>query len=76
VDQLARAFALIAPRRLEPNRPSLPIPIRIRIPDTVETSRPNSSAISGPANRTRRSAAITTIVRSSVRLATVTGADE
>jgi hypothetical protein len=37
----------------------LPIPIRVKIPDTVETGRSSSSAISGPVKRNRRNAAIT-----------------
>ena len=36
----------------------MPIPIRVRIPDTVESAIPSTSAISGPVNRSRRSAAI------------------
>jgi hypothetical protein len=49
--------------------------MRVRIPDTVETGMPNSSEISGPVNRNRRSAAIASIRRSSVRFATQRGAE-
>jgi hypothetical protein len=47
----------------------------VRIPDTVETGRSNVSAICGPVIRKRRSATITAIVCSAVRLATNTGAE-
>ena len=40
------------------------------------TRNKSSSAISAPVNRSRRSAAIASIRRASVRLATTTGADE
>jgi hypothetical protein len=46
------------------------------MPDTVESGRSSSSAISAAVNRSRRSAAIAWIVVSSVRLATTPGADE
>ena len=58
VDQLAGTLALVALGGLQPSRPSLPIPIRVRIPETVESAIPRHSAISGPVNRNRRSAAI------------------
>ena len=37
VDQLARPLALVADGGLQAQRPSLPIPSRVRIPDTVES---------------------------------------
>jgi hypothetical protein len=46
------------------------------MPDTVESAIPSSSAISAPVNRSRRSAAIASILRSSVRLATTVAAEE
>ena len=54
----------------------MPIPIFVRIPDTVECAIARTSAISAPVIRRRRSAAIASTRRSSVRLATVAGADE
>jgi hypothetical protein len=52
------------------------MPIRLRTADTVDGGRSSTSAISGPLNRSRRSAAMTCTVRSSVRLATRLGADQ
>jgi hypothetical protein len=46
------------------------------MPDTVDSAIPRHSAISAPVIRNRRSAAITSIRRSPVRLATTTGAEE
>jgi hypothetical protein len=59
-----------------PIRPSLPIPILVRTLDTVESARSSASAISAPVIRSRLSAAITSTRRSSVRLATIDGAEE
>jgi hypothetical protein len=59
-----------------PSRPSLPIPTLVRIPETVESAIPSVSAISAAVIRSRRSAAIASIRRSSVRLATIAGAEE
>src|SRR3954471_4147646 len=58
-----------------PKRPSLPIPIRVRIPDTVDSAIPSVSAISGPVNRNRLRAAIASTRRSQVRFATNLGAE-
>ena len=44
------------------------------MPDTVDSGIPSSSAISGPVNRNRLTAAIASIRRSQVRLATTCGA--
>ena len=68
------AFAACAGSR--PRWPSLPIPIRVRMPETVESAISSASAISAPVNRTRRNAAIASTRRSSVRLATTAGADD
>jgi hypothetical protein len=57
-------------------RPNLPIPMRLRIAETVDGARPSSSASSGPVKRSSRSAAIASTVCSSVRLATTCGAEE
>jgi hypothetical protein len=76
MDQLAGPLALIALGRLEPRRPSVPIPIRVRVPDTVDSGMAGVSAISGPVSRNRRSAAIASTRRSQVRLATVAGAED
>jgi len=76
MDRLARPLTLVALRGSRPRRPSLPIPMRVRIPETVESAIPSTSAISAPVNRTRRSAAIASTRRSCVRLATSAGADE
>jgi hypothetical protein len=75
VHQLARALAFIALRGLQAEPPSRPIPIRVRMPETVESAIPKSSAISDPVNLSRRNAAIASIRRSSVRLATCSGAE-
>ena len=40
-------------RGSRPTWPSLPMPILARIPDTVESAIPDTSAISGPVNRNR-----------------------
>jgi hypothetical protein len=53
----------------------LPIPIRVRIPDTVDSGMASVSAISGPVKRSRRNAAMTCTRRSLVRLATVAGVE-
>src|SRR3954471_20119927 len=58
-----------------PKRPSLPIPIRVRIPDTVDGAIPSVSAISGPVNRNRLRAAIASTRCSQVRFATNLGAE-
>jgi len=54
----------------------LPIPIRVRIPETVESAMPSVSAISGPVKRSLLSAAITSIRFSSVRCGIEFGAEE
>jgi hypothetical protein len=46
------------------------------MPETVESGRSSTSAISGPVNRNRRNAAIASITCSSQRLATTFGAEE
>ena len=51
-------------------------PIRVKIPDTVETGIPNVSAISAPVIRNRRSPAITATRASSVRDGTEAGAEQ
>ena len=53
-----------------------PIPIRVRIPETVESAIPSVSAISAAVKRIRRSFAIASIRSDAVRLATCRGADE
>src|SRR4051794_19126599 len=58
-----------------PKRPSLPIPTRVRIPDTADGAIPSVSAISGPVNRNRLRAAIASTRRSQVRFATNLGAE-
>jgi hypothetical protein len=75
VDQLARALAFVALGRLEPEAAELAHPDPGQDPRDVETGRPSNSAISGPVKRTLRDAAITPIACSSVRLATVCGAE-
>jgi hypothetical protein len=75
VDELPGPFALIALSRLQAQPSNRPIPILVRIPDTVETGMASSSAISGPVKRSRRNAAIASIRCSSVRLATRSGAE-
>ena len=74
VDQLARSLTLIALGRLLTEPAQATIPIRVRISDTVDAGIASNSAISRPVNRSRRSAAIASIRRSSVRLATRCGA--
>jgi hypothetical protein len=54
----------------------LPIPILVKIPDTVDSAISSSSAISGPVNRNRRNAAIASTRSSLVRLTTALGADD
>ena len=76
VDQLTGTGTFVALGGLEPERPSLPIPIRARTPDTVEIAIASVSAISAPVIRSRLSAAITWTLRSSVRFATVHGAEQ
>ncbi len=75
VDQLARPLALVALGRLQaragrggPSRSGAGCPRPSR------AGCPSSAAISGPVNRSRRSAAIASIRCSSVRLATTRGA--
>src|SRR5215216_4197603 len=51
VDQLAGAGTLVAAGGLEAETPSLPIPMRVRMPETVESAMPSNSAISGPVKR-------------------------
>jgi hypothetical protein len=48
----------------------LPIPIRVRIPETVESGHREQFGDFGPAKRNRRNAAIASIRSSEVRLAT------
>jgi hypothetical protein len=77
VEQFARARSLVANRRLEPaSRPSFPMPILARIPDTVESAIPSVSAISAAVNRNRRNLTIASTRSSGVRFATRRGADE
>ena len=52
------------------------IPILVRIPETVESAISRTSAISALVIRNLRSAAIASMRRSSVRLATTAGADD
>ena len=52
------------------------MPIRVRMPDTVESAIESSSAISGPVKRSRLSTAIAWTRSSGVRLATRAGAEE
>jgi len=49
------------------NRQSLPSPIRVKIPETVETGIASVSAISAPVIRNRRNEAMTATRASSVR---------
>ena len=51
----------------------MPSPIRVRIPETVESAIPKHSAISAPVIRSRRNAAIASTRSSGVRLATAPG---
>src|SRR5215217_3409819 len=76
VDQLAGAGTLVAAGGLEAETPSLPIPMRVRMPETVESAMPSNSAISGPVKRSRRRQAIASTRSSGVRLATRAGAEE
>jgi hypothetical protein len=50
-----------------PSRESLPSPIRVRIPDTVESAIPSVSAISWPVKRSRLRQAIASSRSSGVR---------
>ena len=59
-----------------PRWPSLPIPSCLRMSDTVESAISSVSAISGPVNRNRRSAAIASIRCAGVRCAIRVGALE
>ena len=59
-----------------PSRPSLPIPIRRKMPETVESGIVSVSAISAAVIRNRRSLAITATRSGEVRLATIVGAEE
>ena len=53
VDELARPLLLVAVGRLGgSSRQSLPSPIRVRIPDTVEAGIASVSAISAPSSAT------------------------
>jgi hypothetical protein len=61
VDRLARMAALVAVRRL---------------PDTVESGMPSTSALCAPVIRNRRSAAIACTRRSSVRVGCRMGVEE
>ena len=58
------------------SRHSLPSPIRVKIPETVESGIPNVSAISDPVSRNRRREAITAIRDSAVRDGTDLGAEQ
>jgi len=58
------------------SRDSLPSPIRVKIPDTVEAGIESASAISAPVIRNRRSAAISAIRCSLVRSGTRKGAEQ
>jgi len=49
------------------SRDNFPSPIRVKIPETVETGIANDSAISAPVIRSRRKAAINAIRSSPVR---------
>ena len=74
VDELTPPLALIALGRLQAQSPEPPHPDPGPDPETVDSAIPSSSAISGPVKRNRRNAAIASIRRSSVRLATNCGA--
>jgi hypothetical protein len=67
VDQLARARAFVPLSGLESDPSELAQPDPGQIPDTVDGAIPSTSAIFGPVNRSRRSAAIAWIRRSLVR---------
>ena len=71
VDQLARSGALVALDRLESEAAELAHPDPGQDPQTVDNGIASVSAISGPVKRNRRSAAIASMRRSQVRLATV-----
>src|SRR5450755_201350 len=58
MDQLTRSLALVAHRGLQADTPELAHPDPRKDPETVESAMPSTSAISGPVNRNRRSAAI------------------
>jgi hypothetical protein len=77
VDELARPPLLV---RLAASsgssRQSFPSPIRVKIPETVETGIPSVSAISAPVIRSRRSPAIIATRASSVRAGTEAGAEQ
>jgi hypothetical protein len=45
MNELARRGALVAHRVLKAKPPQSPIPPRVRIPETVESANPSSSAI-------------------------------
>jgi len=76
VEQLARPGTLIARSGLDAKPAELPIPILVGIPETVESAIPDTSAISGPVNRSRRSAAIASTRRPLVRRGIECGAEE
>ena len=68
MEQLARPLALVAVGGLERLQPqSLPSPIRVKIPETVESGIASVSAISAPVIRNRRNAAIAATRSSPVR---------
>ena len=76
VDELARAGALVAAGRLEPEAAEAAQPNRVRIPETVESAIPSVSAISAAVMRSPRSARSPPPVRPAVRFATRLGAEE
>jgi hypothetical protein len=70
VDQLAGPGAFVADGLLEPEPAEFTIPIRVRIPATVESGISSVSAISAAVIRNRRSFTITATRSVSVRFAT------
>src|SRR4051812_41644485 len=76
VDQLAPPGALVALGGLHPHPAKLAHPDRREDPRDRRDAIPSSSAISAPVKRSRRSAAIASTRRSSVRLATTAGAED
>jgi hypothetical protein len=76
VDELARTRPLVSNWLLETDPAVLPNPVRVRMPDTVESAIPSVSAISAAVKRKRRSFTIASTRSCGVRLATRRGADE
>ena len=76
MEQLTRPFPLVANRLLGPETARRPIPILVKIPETVESAIPSTSAISAAVKRNRRSFVIASTRSGAVRLATRRGTDE